>query len=86
MNEARSEEVTKKIAKGYELMMYKPISDSRLNALMELYTKSYLNFKNNGLAGRQLAGQLETPDSARAASLVMVASAMLNLDEWLNKN
>ena len=75
-----------KIAKGYELMMYKPISESRLCALMELFVKSFTRYKKDTKSGRQITGITENGDEAQSASLVIVASAMLNMDEWLNKN
>ena len=86
INEVGGAEVNQQIAKGYELMMYKPISKARLNALMELYNTSYTKFRNDPKASELMAGQLEKPDKPKAASMVMVASALLNLDEWLNKN
>ena len=86
MNESGGGEIAEKIAKGYELMMFRPISEARLNALMELYNKSFSKFKNDDKASGQMAGRIDKTDNAQTASLVMVASAMLNMDEWLNKN
>ncbi len=85
MNELGGGEVNKKIAKGYELMMYKPISEGRLNALKELYDTSFNKYKNDPKGSAQMLGIHDKPDP-ESASLVMVASAMLNMDEWLNKN
>ena len=85
MNELGGGEVNNKIAKGYELMMYKPISKMRLNALKELYDKSYAKFKRDSKGSVQMSG-LKDKSSPESASLVMVASALLNMDEWLNKN
>jgi hypothetical protein len=86
MNELDEKDTGHKIAKGYELMMYKPISEARLNALKELYDKSYVKFINNSKATGQMVGGIGKKNDAESASLVLVASAMLNLDEWLNKN
>ncbi len=85
MNELGGSEVNKKIAKGYELMMYKPISEGRLNALKDLYDKSYAKFKSDSNGSAQMTG-LKEKSNPESASLVMVASALLNMDEWLNKN
>lgn len=85
MSEQGGSEINKKIAKGYELMMYKPISELRLKALTDLYDKSFLKFKDDVKGSAQMAGVKDNPDP-HAASMVMVASALLNMDEWLNKN
>ena len=57
----------------------------RLNALKELYDKSYAKFKRDSKGSVQMSG-LKDKSSPESASLVMVASALLNMDEWLNKN
>ena len=86
MNEWKEKEVSKKIAKGYQAMMYKSISENRLKALMDLYTTSFAKFKKDPLATNELLGPSEKESNAETASLVMVASALFNMDEWLNKN
>lgn len=86
MEKIGGNDIDQKIAKGYELMMYKPISETRLNALKELYNKSFLKYKRDDQAGGQIAGRSGLTGQPETASLVMVASALLNLDEWLNKN
>ena len=86
MNEPGGGEITKKIAKGYQLMMYKPITETRLNAFMDLYNKSFTKYSNDANACGQIEGRIDKHGDARLASLVMVAGAMLNMDEWLNKN
>jgi hypothetical protein len=86
MNEWGEKDVIKKIAKGYQAMMYKSISENRLKALMDLYTTSFVKFKKDPLATTELLGPSEKESKAETASLVMVASALFNMDEWLNKN
>ncbi len=86
MNEWGEKEVSKKIAKGYQAMMYKSISENRLKALMDLYSTSFAKFKKDPLASIELLGPSEKESNAETASLVMVASALFNMDEWLNKN
>ncbi len=86
MNESGGGEITKKIAKGYELMMYKPITETKLNALIDLYNKSFAKFTNDIKGASQIEGRIDQKGNVQSASLVMVAGAMLNIDEWLNKN
>ncbi len=86
INEMGEKEVSKKIAKGYQAMMYKSITENRLKALMDLYKTSLTKFKKDPLAANELLGGSEKESNADKASLVMVASALFNMDEWLNKN
>ena len=86
MNELEEKDISKKIGKGYESMMYKSISENRLKALMNLYTTSFNKFKKDPMATCELLGLPDSMPNAETASLVIVASAMFNMDEWLNKN
>ena len=86
MNELGEKDISKKIGKGYESMMYKSITENRLKALMNLYTTSFNKFKKDPLATCELLGLPDSMPNAETASLVIVASAMFNMDEWLNKN
>jgi hypothetical protein len=79
-------DVNKQISKGYESMFFKPISDNRLSALTELYTISRSKFAKDEKAAVEIIGTKDTQPKPETAALVMVANAMLNLDEWVNKN
>jgi Protein of unknown function (DUF1549)/Protein of unknown function (DUF1553)/Planctomycete cytochrome C len=81
-----TKDVKKQISKGYESMFFKPISENRLRALTELYTVSISKFEKDEQAALEIIGRKDTPPKPETAALVMVASAMLNLDEWVNKN
>ena len=76
----------KQISKGYESMFFKPISEKRLLALAELYTMAVGNFTKNEKAASEMIGATGKPTKPETAALVVVANAMLNLDEWVNKN
>jgi len=78
--------VSNQIRKGYECMMFKPISENKLNALVDLYSKSLSTFTGNELATKEITGAKDTAPKPETAALVVVASAMLNLDEWVSKN
>jgi len=81
-----AKDVKKQISKGYESMFFKPISENRLRALTELYTVSISKFKKDEKATLDIIGTKDAQAKPETAALVMVASAMLNLDEWVNKN
>ncbi len=85
MQEVGGKETTAQIQKGYETMMYKPISTTKLNTLIELYNKSITTFKNDKEAACEMIGVDDKHNNPETAALVVVASAMLNLDEWMNK-
>jgi hypothetical protein len=74
------------IAKGYNMMMYKPATPGRLEALMKLYDKARMKFKDNPDATFETIGVNNQHNNAEAAAMVVVANAMLNMDEWVNKN
>jgi hypothetical protein len=75
-----------KIKTGYEQMMYKPIAAGKLNALTNLYQSSVIKYQSNKKAATVLVSDSTLASPTNRAALVVVANAMLNLDEWLNKN
>jgi Protein of unknown function (DUF1553)/Protein of unknown function (DUF1549)/Planctomycete cytochrome C/Carbohydrate binding module (family 6) len=85
MQQQGGKEITKQIQKGYEAMMYKPITEVKLNALLELYNKSINKFKKDEDATCEMIGVMDEHNNPETAALVVVANAMLNLDEWVNK-
>jgi hypothetical protein len=88
MQKIGGNEAGKQIQKGYEMMMYKPISPIRQKALVDLYTTALNKFKKDKKARQAIVGlkELEKGSNAETAAMVIVAGAMLNMDEWLNKN
>lgn len=76
----------KQIQKGYEAMMYKPITEVKLKALIGLYEKALVQYKTDKAAAAKMAAVNEKEATAETAAMVVVANAMMNLDEWLNKN
>lgn len=73
--------VADQITYGYQVMMHRPISQAKLEVFLDLYHKSEekklirnVSYKREG----------EADSSVRA--MIVVANAMLNLDEFLMKN
>jgi hypothetical protein len=85
MKEMDKTDHAKQIEKGYELMFYKPITEKRKQVLTELYTLSLTKFKNDKDAACEMIGVMDKNNNPETAALVVVANAMMNLDEWLNK-
>jgi hypothetical protein len=74
------------IAKGYQVMMYKPISPAKSKALEDLYVKAYASLKNDEEKTCELVGLNDEHNNPETAALVVVSNAMLNLDEMITKN
>jgi hypothetical protein len=74
------------ISKGYARMLYKPISEEKKRILTDLYDKALAIYRKDEESRRQMAGEEMKSDKPEAAALVVVANAMLNLDEVVTKS
>lgn len=83
--EAKVNDPAKLISTGYELMLFKPITERRKSALIELYAKAFSEFSRDGSGINDMVGFDKTNNTASDAALVVVANAMLNLDEVVMK-
>lgn len=86
MRKADSTSVKAQVQKGYEAMMYKQITESKLKALLDLYGKAMIAYRNDPLSAAAMTGDRTKTVKPEEAALVVVANAMFNLDEWINKN
>jgi hypothetical protein len=86
LNKQNNVSTTDKIANGYYAMFYKTISTEKLNALNDLYNKAFTEYKNNSIATNELMGNKKITALPQHAAMTVVTNAMMNLDEWLNKN
>jgi Protein of unknown function (DUF1553) len=77
--------VAQQIEHGYKAMMYKTITEKKLQALTNLYATSVEEYKKNKPAASEILGDKKKNALPEAAAMVVVANAMLNLDEWVNK-
>jgi hypothetical protein len=74
------------IAKGYQVMMHKPIPPAKLKILEDLYTTVYASLKLDKEKTCEMIGVDDEHNNPHTAALVVVANAMLNLDEMITKN
>jgi hypothetical protein len=74
------------IAMGYQMALYKPISDTKLSVLINLYNESLQRFKKNKDKTCEMVGQNDHHNNPETAAMVVVANAILNLDEVITKN
>jgi hypothetical protein len=86
MQAQAGKDISKEISKGYEMTMYKPITPNKLEALKNLYNSAYTKMKNDKDKTIEMVGQTNEQCNPETAALVVVANAMLNLDEVITKN
>jgi len=74
------------IEHGYELMLYKKIPKDKLEVMLTLFNKAKTTFEKDKKAMKELAGKSDPDPDPSSAAMVVVANAMLNLDEIVTKN
>lgn len=80
-----SGDAKQQISNGYKMAMYKEITPEKLNSLEELYLQIKIEFSKERESAKDIIEDGEDDDPGRAA-LIVVANAMLNLDELITKN
>jgi hypothetical protein len=78
--------VKEQIKKGYELMLYKSLPAEKLKVFMDLYNEALNEFKTDAEKTCEMIGINSEHTNAPTAALVVVANAMMNLDEVVMKN
>ena len=86
MQQLGGSDVSQQISKGYGLILYKSIPTAKLNVLMNLYKEALSGFKNNKERTCEMIGEMNEHNTPETAALVVVANAMLNLDEVITKS
>lgn len=79
-------ELKNQISKGYELALYKPISKEKSEVFEKLYLNAYKRFRADETKMKLMAGGSAEKQNASTAALVVVAGAMMNMDEFITKN
>jgi hypothetical protein len=75
------------IAAVYEKMMGRPADTKKLDILLRLYDKALTRYRQQPGQCLAMSGPLgEGVDRPSAAASVVVANAMLNMDEFITKN
>jgi Protein of unknown function (DUF1553)/Protein of unknown function (DUF1549)/Planctomycete cytochrome C len=86
MKELGGDNIKQQLQKGYEAMLYKPATSKKIDALEELYNQSVSEYRNDQEAANAMMGDKKKKTEPELAALTVVANALLNLDEWVNKN
>lgn len=76
----------KQIRAGYEKMMFKSISTEKMDILTNLYQQALKTYRADSESCKFICGVEFEKASAEAAALVLLANALLNLDEIVTKS
>ena len=76
----------KAIRKGYEAILLRPMAPAKLTALIGLFNKAYDQFATDAARTCDMIGEQNEHDNPTSAAMVVVAGALLNLDEVITKN
>ena len=74
------------ISKGYEMLLYKPLEARKLEILKKLYDRAYAKFSRDKYATCEMVGAPGIHDNPETAAYVVIAEALLNLDEVITKS
>jgi mono/diheme cytochrome c family protein len=80
------EDLKKQISKGYELALFKPITPEKEMIFEKLYMNAYKRFRSDEEKMKLMAGNNKEKQTPTTAALVVVAGAMMNMDEFITKN
>ena len=86
IREQAGQNVRAQISKGYEMALQKNITPPRLLALMKLYYTALEKFRNDPSKAGEMTGANSRHGDPETAALVVVANAILNLDELITKS
>ena len=86
LEKEKGKDVEQEIQCGYQMAMYKPITQPKLAALKNLYNKAFSGFSKNADNTCEITGGENKHNNPETAALVVVANAILNLDELITKN
>ena len=86
MQDLGGKSLKQQINKGYEIIFYTPISTQKTAVLEKLYNEALQRFKKDNTKMKLIAGNDTVRQTAETAALVVVAGALMNLDEFITKN
>lgn len=78
--------VARQISAGYERLLFQPISAPKLAVLQNLYAQALAQYRKDPDAMCALVGVNNEHNNPETAALIVVANALLNLDEVVTKS
>ena len=86
MQTDRGHDIQQQIKYGYERATYHAANEKTIAVLLNLYNTALNQFKNDPDKTCQMVGVKGKDTKPETAALIVVANALLNLDEVLTKN
>ncbi|MBL7698508.1 MAG: DUF1553 domain-containing protein [Chitinophagaceae bacterium] len=86
MQESDGSDIRQQIAGGYKRCTYREIDEKSLNAFQQLYNVALEKFKKDPEKAHLMNGGSDKKSTAEFAAVVVVANAILNLDEVVTRN
>lgn len=86
MQKEGGKQVKEQISSGYKWLLFKDISTAKLKVLDKLYLTALSDYQKHPERAAEMLADSKSPRKTEAAALVVVANAMLNLDEVITKN
>ena len=86
MQQVGKNDVAAQIGRGYEMALQKAISPAKLQVLLKLYGIALEKFRNDKQKACDMVGMDKQHNDPQTAALVVVANAILNLDEVISKS
>ena len=86
MRKEAGDDIRQQVAKGYEMMLFKPLPAEKQKVFVDLYNVALNEFKSGASKMRRQSDSTSPYQPAPQAALVVVANAMLNIDEVVMKN
>ncbi|PWT70519.1 MAG: hypothetical protein C5B59_20450 [Bacteroidetes bacterium] len=86
MENQAGQDPKEEIRRGYEMALHQPITNSKLEVIYRLYQQAYAKLKNDRDKICEMIGFMDEHNNPKTAAMVVVANAMLNLDEMITKN
>ena len=74
------------IAMGYQLAMHRPIKPATSMAFEKLYANALSQFEKDATRMKEMTGNNIVHQQPSTAALIVVAAAMMNMDEFITKN
>jgi hypothetical protein len=86
MQDEGGKTLPQQIAWGYEIATNKSATEKTVQTMVKLYNESIAHFKKDKDKTCEMIGMTGKHNNPETAALVVVANAMLNLDELITKN
>ena len=78
--------VSEQLTTGYQLLLYKKLPAEKMQVFMDLYNEALKEFQKDTVKAKEMIDDDTIKTDPSTAALVIVANAMLNLDEVVTKN